>query len=299
MLLDLKEHRLYPAAKRLDVILSGYHDIFAADVHNHQSCYLKFSTNSIQPKTNDKEQEKMQKQDDVLLLFKFKLRTKIIRDHEAFLLHKLLRDIASISTEQGLEDPPIHETSTLRRQQHCRVWDLRDSDIVRSSGKLIKRKLEEKKRNTKKWPLTPEELLSQMDEGPLPDLYNAIYFSKYEHGKLNEHGYAMESAGITTKIWFMAGDWETFVTGESSMKQIVLGLYLHRITGSKEGINALHKCNHLISYNKICDQNSAWARMASSRSGYYPSLRKGVVTHSTLDNNDGRPGDHDRVRYYS
>ena len=115
VLLDLKEHRLYPAAKRLDVILSGYHDIFAADVHIHQSCYLKFSTNSIQPKTNDKEQEKMQKQDDVLLLFKFKLRTKIIRDHEAFLLHELLRDIASISTEQGLEDPPIHETSTLRR----------------------------------------------------------------------------------------------------------------------------------------------------------------------------------------
>ena len=61
VLLDLKEHRLYPAAKRLDVILSGYHDIFAADVHIHQSCYLKFSTNSIQPKTNDKEQEKMQK----------------------------------------------------------------------------------------------------------------------------------------------------------------------------------------------------------------------------------------------
>ena len=61
------------------------------------------------------EQEKMQKQDDVLLLFKFKLRRKIIRDHEAFLLHELLRDIASISTEQGLEDPPIHETSTLRR----------------------------------------------------------------------------------------------------------------------------------------------------------------------------------------
>ena len=123
---------------------------------------------------------------------------------------------------------------------------------------------------------------------PLPELYNAIYFCKHNHGTLNDYGYAITSTNEADNIWSAACDIQTFITGVRSMKQIALGLYLHRLTGNKEGITALHKCNHVISYDDICVQNGAWARTISSRSGYYPSLRKGVVTHSLLDNNDGR-----------
>ena len=318
ILLSLNDHKLYSAAKRLDVILAGFHDIFAADVYIHQSCYLKFAINPVHPKTKDI--ERIEKENDVLEEFKFKLRTKIIRDREAFLLHELLHDIRAISDEQGLEGPPIQETKTLRRFieinfEHeislsalgkylvvypCDVnpcaysvatlqgMGLRDTDIVKAFGRMIRRKIEEKKKDVDKWPLTPEELLSRMDEGPLPELYNAIYFCKHEYGTLNDHGYAITSANKANKIWSAASDLETFITGVRSTKQIVLGLYLHRLTGNKEGITALHKYNHVISYDDICVQNGAWSRMVSSHSGYYLSLRKGVVTHSSLDNNDGR-----------
>ena len=51
---------------------------------------------------------------------------------------------------------------------------------------------------------------------------------------------------------------------EKSPKQIMLGLYLHRLTGKKEVISALHKYNHTISYDDIHIQNSAWANMITS-----------------------------------
>ena len=60
------------------------------------------------------------------------------------------------------------------------------------------------------------------------------------------------------------------------------------MTGSKETIEYLHKCNHSASYNAIRLQNQAWARMVIAGGCLYPSMRKGVVCHSTLDNNDGR-----------
>lgn len=60
------------------------------------------------------------------------------------------------------------------------------------------------------------------------------------------------------------------------------------LSGNKEAIDVLHKCNHTISYHDIRMQNIAWSRMVSLRQAAPPSLRKGAVTHSTLDNNDGR-----------
>ena len=103
LLLTLTDHKmLHDAAKRLDVILSGFHDIFAAGVYLHQSCYLKFAINPFQPQTKDK--ERTQKENDVLSEFKFKLRTKIIRDNDAFLLHELLTDITLMSKVQGLDN---------------------------------------------------------------------------------------------------------------------------------------------------------------------------------------------------
>ena len=127
--------------------------------------------------------------------FKFKIRTKIIRNQEAFLLHELLNDVTLISNEQGLEleDSPIRETRTLRRFLESNFENevsfyslgkyivvcpsdvnpciysiatlkgrgLRDLDLVKSFGRMIRRKIEEKKKKENKWPLTQDELLAQ------------------------------------------------------------------------------------------------------------------------------------------
>ena len=54
---------------------------------------------------------------------------------------------------------------------------LRDSDHMKSFGKLIRRKLEGKRKLEKKWPLTPDEMIEALDSGQSPDLDNAIYYS--------------------------------------------------------------------------------------------------------------------------
>eukprot|EP00794_Sanderia_malayensis_P015579 gene15579-17153_t len=50
---------------------------------------------------------------------------------------------------------------------------LRDDDLVKSFGRMIRRKLAQRESQEKKWPLTSEELIEQMDKGPLPELFNA------------------------------------------------------------------------------------------------------------------------------
>ena len=39
-------------------------------------------------------------------------------------------------------------------------------------------------------------------------------------------------------------------------------------------------------------QNSAWAKTVRSQRAQFTTFRKGVVTHSTIDNNDGRQDTH-------
>ena len=48
-------YRQHNAAKRLDIILSGFSDIFAADVYHHQSCYIKFAINKTAVDTKDQD----------------------------------------------------------------------------------------------------------------------------------------------------------------------------------------------------------------------------------------------------
>ena len=58
------------------------------------------------------------------------------------------------------------------------------------------------------------------------------------------------------------------------------------MSGSKDMINMLHKCNHASSYHEIREQNKAWANMVSTRHSMLSIMGKGVVTHSTMENND-------------
>ena len=203
------------------------------------------------------------KSKDVLDLFLYNIKTKIVRDKEAYLLHELLNDVRCISEDHELEPPAIDNTKELKRFIIKHFEDkinffpsgkyllvhpidinpcsysiatikgrgLRDADLAKAFGCMIRRKLDERKNEAERWPLTPDELLSKLDSGPLPDLYNTIYYSVHDRGKLNEYGYIETSQTEARKIWSIASDWESLVTRKRNPKQIILGLVLHRITG--------------------------------------------------------------------
>eukprot|EP00794_Sanderia_malayensis_P003929 gene3929-4479_t len=154
---------------------------------------------------------------------------------------------------------------------------------------MIRRKLKNRESLRKKWPLTPEELMEQQDNGPLPELFNAVFFTMHDSGCKNQYGYACTSSfNKARKIWALSDDWESLITRETTPKQTMLGIMLHRLTDSKEVTNTLHKCNHTLSYNDVRMQNISWSRMLMSKKSILSNMRKGVVTHTTIDNNDGR-----------
>ena len=79
-----KESCFFHAPKRLDILLSGSaHDIFAADAFYHQSCRIKFSTNPVKlPSKNNLQKNKAK---DMLDLFIYQIKTKIIGHKEALI----------------------------------------------------------------------------------------------------------------------------------------------------------------------------------------------------------------------
>ena len=99
-------------------------------------------------------------------------------------------------------------------------------------------------------------MFESLDNGPMPDLYNTFYATKYgPNFKIYESGYAItHSANIANKIWSIASDWQGLITIIDTPKQMVLLLTLHRITGSKESVNYIHKLGHDISYNKVSEK---------------------------------------------
>ena len=101
------------------------------------------------------------------------------------------------------------------------------------------------------WPVDIE-VEDMMNEGCFPELYNAIYYSLYDHkASKNYFGFAETTSHIKAiKIWSLASDWESLITGQASPKQAALGLILHHMSGSKDMINMLHKCNRTIFYHE-------------------------------------------------
>ena len=284
-----REHRFYSASRRLQLQLSGAtHDIFAVDVFYHQSCYLKFvfSQNfqeALFNTTSEREQDTMQ-------AFFLKVKSKVVREKCAYFLNELLNDIKILSEEQGLETPVINSTKSLKRQLISQFVEgisffpsgkyvlvhpsdvnpcqyaiaalhgcgLRDNYLARSFGRMIRRKFSPYQREKLQLPLSEEDLIKPIDRGVLPGIYNAIHYTLSDSAKLNEYGYAETSSHLRAiKIWSLASDWEALAMQEDSPKQVVMGLVLHRLTGSKEAIDVLHKLNHVPSYRDIRLQNMA------------------------------------------
>ena len=104
-----------------------------------------------------------------------------------------------MSEEHDLETAVIEHISLLKRylvQEYCndiaffppgKYILVHPSDINSCTYSIatlhgwvigrILRKLQEKQKGDINWPVTPEKLLSRMATGPLPEIYNAIYFS--------------------------------------------------------------------------------------------------------------------------
>ena len=82
---------------------------------------------------------------------------------------------------------------------------LRDTDLNKAFGRMLRRNLQEKQKRDITWPLTPEELLSRINAGPLPAIYNAIYFPIYQSRSINQYEYATSHIKAT-KICSLASD---------------------------------------------------------------------------------------------
>ena len=109
-----KNNKFYLAAKRLNMLLSGAsHDIFAADIFYHRSCYRNYVRTKEQSVDQEKEKLKIQK-DNILQMFFSKIRLKILIDKEAYMLNDLLKDIEVISNSHGVETV-VKQTVELRR----------------------------------------------------------------------------------------------------------------------------------------------------------------------------------------
>ena len=301
------------AALRLKVMRCGTsHDVFALDVYYHQSCYLKFTRTKKKVYEKDEVKQMIEKQ------FVINIKLNIIRDNNGYLLNEILNDIKNLCSENNIE-PFITTTRSLRRYlettfhddigffnkgRHVIVYStdtnpcqysvstlqgtgLRDADLIKAFTNMVHRKIENEKKE-QAWPVTPEQLTEMLEKGPLSILYNVIYLSMYQRCKYNEYGYAItDSPNISNKIWSIASDWSSLITGLRSPKQIIVGTNIHRLTASKEVVSILHKAGHSISYNDIRLLNDCWSKLGSTKE-VYNGLLKGHVTHSSLDNNDGR-----------
>eukprot|EP00794_Sanderia_malayensis_P016356 gene16356-18001_t len=217
--LENKSHKQFAPARRLHLMLSGHsHDLFAVDIFYHQSCYIRFA---LKPATREEESDaKIKKESEVMNAFIYNLKTAVIRDKKAFLPDELLADIEILSGEQNLSVPLIKETKSLRRAIEKKIGEeigffpsgkfwivhstdinpceysvatllgrgLRDEDHIKAFGRMLRRKFAVNMQKRSQYPQTREDFMEMLNDGPHPDLYNALYYSMYEHGTLNEYG---------------------------------------------------------------------------------------------------------------
>jgi len=108
---------------------------------------------------------------------------------------------------------------------------------------------------------------------------STVPFNEFSFAKVN-------SQNIARKIWSLACDWTSLITDIKNAKQIALGLYVHRLTASKEVGLALWKSGHAISPYNVRKQNEKFLSASDDMEGVLSGLIKNTVTHSSLDNND-------------
>ena len=159
------------------------------------------------------EKLKSEKETDVMEEFFRNVRIKIIRNKEAHLLHNLL---AYVKDSYGIPTVVEH-TVTLKRElqpQFSELIDffpiskyfivhasnmntcqysvptllrqgLRDKDYIRSYSNFIRSKVNQAE--FPEQPYTPDQIIESLDNGPMPELHNTFYATKYgPNFKINE-----------------------------------------------------------------------------------------------------------------
>ena len=94
-----------------------------------------------------------------------------------YLVQEYSDDITFFSSKKHLLVHPIDINPCKHSIATIHGCGLRDTDLTKAFGRILMRKIHERQRGDITLPLTPEELLSRIDKGPLPVIYNAIYFS--------------------------------------------------------------------------------------------------------------------------
>ena len=143
------------------------------------------------------------------------------------------------------------------------------------------------KNQDEKWPMSPNKLAERLNTKPIAALYNAIFLTVYSQCKYSDYGYAeTKYKAIANKIWSIASDWTSLITGKRSSKQIMVGMTLHCITASREVATTLNKSGHCISCNDIRLLEDHWANLNSTNKEIFDGLIKSHPTHFNLDNNN-------------
>ena len=167
---------------------------------------------------------------------------------------------------------------------------MRDADIIRSFANMIKRILKQEVESRTNFPLAPNELKEEINKGPMPELYNAIFMTIHESFTINEHGYCgTDSITLANKIWALASDWEALLKRSPDYrnpKPVLLAIVLYRLTRSKILVTYLNKCNCCLSYKDVLKLLKYWEELVKKGQSGITQLEKGAITHSSIDNLD-------------
>lgn len=147
---------------------------------------------------------------------------------------------------------------------------------------MIHRKVKASAKNLD-FPNSMDKLIGALD-------FNAISLSINPTRKVKDNGYIVpETKYRAKKIWSIANDWQRLIVGGNSPKSIRLTMVVHRIIGSKEAVNLLHRSGSGISYTDVMRETKILAQDTRHDSKISPAtIPKGKPTHVTIDNSDGR-----------
>ena len=109
-------------------------------------------------------------------------------------------------------NPCTYSTATLHS------WGLRDIDLTKAFRRMERRKLQEKRKGDITWPEKLEEHLSRIDTGPLPEMYNAIWFSISASTSTNYTGTQNHRTSKLQRNVFLGSGWEELFTRQGTPK---------------------------------------------------------------------------------
>ena len=167
---------------------------------------------------------------------------------------------------------------------------LTENDVIVSAAKLIKKSISEKFKHLDKlqWPPTLEELSNDKRKPP-----KEIYVFLKELMTTDKKRELPEN--VKRLVESYANDIVHGVTRGKVMqkKHFTLGLGLHNLSGSRKLVDIVHKLGHCVSYNLVCEIETAQAEsmLKTSKEGLFLPVKPkspldNVFTHYWVDNFD-------------